>query len=278
MPSRIDSHQHFWRYNPREYPWMDDSRAPLRVDIMPPAMQPLLAQAKIDGTVAVQARQNLKETEFLLALADEYDFIRGVVGWVDLSAADIEAQLERFASHPRLVGIRHIVHDEADDRFMLGGGFLRGLARLQAYGLRYDLLVFPRHLPVALDVVKRFPQQRFVLDHIAKPFIKDGIIQPWERDIRALAACDNVCCKVSGMVTEAAWGAWTQADFTPYLDVVFDCFGSERLMFGSDWPVCELAGSYSEVLNIVERYITALSADEQAAVMGGNASDFYQLP
>lgn len=278
MPPRIDSHQHFWRYNPREYPWMDDSRAPLRVDIMPPAMQPLLAQAKIDGTVAVQARQNLRETEFLLALAAEYDFIRGVVGWVDLSAADIEAQLERFASHPRLVGIRHIVHDEADDRFMLGGGFLRGLAQLQAYGLRYDLLVFPRHLPVALDVVKRFPEQRFVLDHIAKPFIKDGIIQPWERDIRALAACDNVCCKVSGMVTEAAWGAWTQADFTPYLDVVFDCFGSERLMFGSDWPVCELAGSYSEVLNIVERYITALSADEQAAVMGGNASDFYQLP
>ena len=257
---------------------MDDSRAPLRVDIMPPAMQPLLAQAKIDGTVAVQARQNLRETEFLLALAAEYDFIRGVVGWVDLSAADIEAQLERFASHPRLVGIRHIVHDEADDRFMLGGGFLRGLAQLQAYGLRYDLLVFPRHLPVAFDVVKRFPEQRFVLDHIAKPFIKDGIIQPWERDIRALAACDNVCCKVSGMVTEAAWGAWTQADFTPYLDVVFDCFGSERLMFGSDWPVCELAGSYSEVLNIVERYIAALSADEQAAVMGGNASDFYQLP
>ena len=277
MTLRIDSHQHFWRYNSDDYPWIDDTRAPLKVDYMPPDLQPLMTATGINGTVAVQARQNLRETEFLLELADQYDFIRGVVGWVDMRADDVEAQLERFAPHPRMVGVRHIVHDEADDRFMLGGNFLRGLAKLAACDLRYDLLLFPRHLPIAIDVVKRFPGQPFVLDHIAKPFIKDGLLEPWERDIRQLAAHDNVWCKVSGMVTEAAWGGWTQADYAPYLDVVFDCFGVDRLMFGSDWPVCTLSGSYRQVVGIVETYIAALSADEQAAVMGGNASAFYQL-
>ena len=278
MTQRIDSHQHFWRYDAAEYPWMGERHAPIKRDILPPDMQPLLAAANMDGTVAVQARQDLRENAFLLALADEHEFICGVVGWLDLRADDIEAQLWRFATDPRLVGVRHIVHDEADDRFMLDGGFLRGLAALQAWDLRYDLLLFPRHIRVAIDVVRRFPQQLFVLDHIAKPFIKDGTLQPWQRDIRELAAHDNVFCKVSGMVTEAKWGAWTQADFVPYLDVVFDCFGIERLMFGSDWPVCELAGSYGEVVGIVETYIAALSADEQAAIMGGNAVNFYGLP
>ena len=278
MTQRIDSHQHFWRYRPAEYQWMGERHLPIKRDMLPPDMQPLLAAAGIDGTVAVQARQNLRECEFLLALADEYDFVRGVVGWVDLRADDVAAQLDRFAAHPRFVGVRHIVHDEADDRFMLGGGFLRGLAALQEYDLRYDLLLFPRHIPIAIDVVRQFPQQQFVLDHIAKPFIVDGVLQPWADDIRALAALDNVWCKVSGLVTEAAWHEWTQSDFTPYLDIVFDCFGSDRLMFGSDWPVCELAGSYSQVVGIVEDYIGALSADEQAAMMGGNASAFYGLP
>ncbi len=278
MTLRIDSHQHFWRYNSDEYPWIDASREPLKVDYMPPDLEPLMQAAGIDGTVAVQARQNLRETDFLLDLADQYDFIRGVVGWVDMRADDVEAQLERLATHPRMVGVRHIVHDEADDRFMLGGNFLRGLAKLKACDLRYDLLLFPRHLPIAIDVVQRFPEQPFVLDHIAKPFIKDGLLEPWERDIRQLAANDNVWCKVSGMVTEAAWGGWTQADYRPYLDVVFDCFGIDRLMFGSDWPVCTLSGSYSQVVGIVETYISALSADEQAKIMGGVASKFYNLP
>ena len=257
---------------------MGERHAPIKRDILPPDMQPLLEAADIDGTVAVQARQNLRESEFLLRLADEYDFVRGVVGWVDLRADDVEAQLERFAAHPRFVGVRHIVHDEVDDRFMLGGGFLRGLAALRQYDLRYDLLLFPRHIRIAIDVARQFPQQPFVLDHIAKPFIKDGIMQPWTDDIRELAALDNVWCKVSGMVTEAAWHGWSNADFVPYLDVVFDCFGAERLMFGSDWPVCELAGSYSGVVGIVESWIAQLSDDEQAAVMGGNAADFYGLP
>ena len=278
MSARIDSHQHFWHYNSDDYPWMDESRAALRVDYLPPDLQPLMAASGIDGTVAVQARQIQIETDYLLELADRYDFIRGVVGWVDMRADDVEAQLEQYAAQPRMVGVRHIVHDEADDRFMLGGNFLRGLAKLKAFDLSYDLLLFPRHLPVAINVVKQFPNQRFVLDHIAKPFIKDGILEPWESDIRRLAAFANVWCKVSGMATEAAWKAWRQDDYAPYLDVVFDCFGAERIMFGSDWPVCTLAGSYSEVVGIVETYIAPFSADEQAAVMGGNAVDFYQLP
>lgn len=277
MTPRIDSHQHFWRYNPEDYGWMAGDRSPLQVDYMPPDMQALLAASGIDGTVAVQARQVVRETEFLLALADQYDLIRGVVGWVDMRADDVEAQLERFADHPRMVGVRHIVHDEADDRFMLGGNFLRGLAALKGHHLRYDLLLYPRHIPVAIEVVKHFPEQAFVLDHIAKPFIKDGIVGAWEDDIRILASFDNVWCKVSGMVTEAAWKTWTQDDFAPYLDIVFDCFGVERLMFGSDWPVCTLSGSYSQVVGIVENYIAALSAEEQAAIMGGNATAFYGL-
>ena len=278
MTARIDSHQHFWIYNEADYPWMAGERAPLQVDYMPPDINPLLNASGMDGTVAVQARQVQRETDFLLELADEYDFVRGVVGWLDMRADDIEAQLERVAGRPHLSGLRHIVHDEADDRFMLGGNFLRGLAALKQYDLRYDLLLYPRHIPVAIQVVKRFPEQPFVLDHIAKPFIKDGTLEPWASDIRELAAHDNVWCKVSGMVTEAAWDAWTPDDFRPYLDVVFDSFGVERLMFGSDWPVCTLAGSYSEVVGIVEGYIAALSAAEQAKIMGGVAAEFYQLP
>ncbi len=278
MSLRIDSHQHFWLYEAAEYPWIDDDKTLLKADYMPDDLAPLMADNGIDGTVAVQARQNLRETEFLLELADSNDFIRGVVGWVDLRADDIAAQLERLAPHPRMVGVRHIVHDEADDRFMLGGSFLDGLALLNQTKLTYDLLLYPRHLRVAIDVVKRFPEQPFVLDHISKPFIKDGILEPWASEIRELAAYDNVWCKVSGMVTEAAWKTWTQDDYLPYLDVVFDCFGIDRLMLGSDWPVCTLSGSYSEVVGIVRSYIEALSDQEKDKIMGDNATAFYGLP
>ena len=277
MSLRIDSHQHFWLYEAAEYPWIDDDKTLLKADYMPDDLAPLMAANGIDGTVAVQARQNLRETEFLLELADSNDFIRGVVGWVDLRADDIAAQLERLAPHPRMVGVRHIVHDEADDRFMLGGSFLDGLALLNQTKLTYDLLLYPRHLQVAIDVVKRFPEQPFVLDHISKPFIKDGILEPWASEIRELASYDNVWCKISGMVTEAAWKSWTQDDYLPYLDVVFDCFGIDRLMFGSDWPVCTLSGSYSEVVGIVRSYIEALSDQEKDKVMGDNATAFYGL-
>ncbi len=278
MGMRIDSHQHFWIYAAEEYPWIDEDKDALKRDYMPADLAPLMAPNGIDGTVAVQARQNPRETEFLLELADANDFIRGVVGWVDLRADDVAAQLERFGPHPRLVGVRHIVHDEVDDRFMLGGGFLDGLALLNQYKLTYDLLLYPRHLQVAIDVVKRFPNQPFVLDHIAKPFIKDGILEPWASEIRELATYENVCCKVSGLVTEAAWKVWTRDDYAPYLDVVFDCFGIDRLMFGSDWPVCTLSGSYSEVVGIVRDYISGLSNEEKDKVMGANARSFYSLP
>ncbi len=278
MSLRIDSHQHFWLYEAAEYPWIDDDKTLLKADYMPDDLAPLMAANGIDGTVAVQARQNLRETEFLLELADSNDFIRGVVGWVDLRADDIAAQLERLAPHPRMVGVRHIVHDEADDRFMLGGSFLDGLALLNQTKLTYDLLLYPRHLRVAIDVVKRFPEQPFVLDHISKPFIKDGILEPWASEIRELASYDNVWCKVSGMVTEAAWKTWTQDDYLPYLDVVFDCFGIDRLMLGSDWPVCTLSGSYSEVVGIVRSYIEALSDEDKDKIMGANATAFYRLP
>ena len=275
---RIDSHQHFWHYEAAEYPWIDADKDALKADYKPADLALLMAANGIDGTVAVQARQNLRETEFLLELADSNDFIRGVVGWVDLRADDIAAQLERLAPHPRMVGVRHIVHDEADDRFMLGGSFLDGLALLNQTKLTYDLLLYPRHLRVAIDVVKRFPEQPFVLDHISKPFIKDGILEPWASEIRELASYDNVWCKVSGMVTEAAWKTWAQDDYRPYLDVVFDCFGVDRLMFGSDWPVCTLSGSYSEVVGIVRSYIEGLSDQEKDKVMGDNATALYGLP
>ena len=234
MAKRIDSHQHFWHYNPAEHIWMNEQMAVLKTNYLPDNIKPLLTETRIDGTVAVQARQNLDETEFLLALSDKNELIRGVVGWVDMRSDEVNSQLEKYAFHPKFVGVRHVVHDEQDDRFMLGDAFLRGMAQLKTYNLTYDLLLFPKHLPIAIEVVKQFPEQLFVLDHIAKPLIKDGILEPWATDIRKLATYDNVYCKVSGMVTEATWHEWTQSDYLQYLDVVFDCFGIEQLMFGSD--------------------------------------------
>lgn len=256
---------------------MTDDMQILQRDYLPADLSALMAKTTIEGTVAVQARQNLRETEWLLDLTSTNDFIKGVVGWVDLQSPDLAAQLEKYAPHPRLVGVRHVVHDEPDDQFMLRDGFLRGLSELQAYGLTYDLLLFPKHLPVAVQVVQKFPEQRFVLDHIAKPLIEDGVLDPWERDIRALAAFDNVFCKISGMITEAAWQAWQQSDFEPYLDIVFDCFGVDRLMFGSDWPVCNLSGSYSDVVEMVTSYIQRFPVEDRAKIMGGNAKYFYNL-
>jgi L-fuconolactonase len=277
MVKRIDSHQHFWHYNPAEHTWMNKQMSVLKTNYLPNNIKPLLTESGIDGTVAVQARQNLDETEFLLDLSAQYELIQGVVGWVDMRSDDMNAQLEKYAPHPKFVGVRHVVHDEPDDQFMLGDAFLRGLAQLQKHNLTYDLLLFPKHIPIAIEVVKQFPEQHFVLDHIAKPLIKDSILEPWATDIRKLATYENVYCKVSGMVTEAKWNEWTQSDYVQYLDVVFECFGSERLMYGSDWPVCTLSGSYSQVIRIVETYIAKLSDNEQAKIMGGNAAHFYDL-
>jgi L-fuconolactonase len=274
---KIDAHQHFWQYMPEEYGWIGPQMAILQKDHLPGDLAPLLETTGLDGTVAVQARQSLEETAWLLALSDRYPVIKGVVGWVDLCSAEVPAQLERFCTHPKFLGVRHVVQDEIDDRFMLCADFVRGIAALNGYGLTYDILIFPRHLAVAHELVRQFPDQSFVLDHLAKPLIKEGLISPWAKDIRRLAALPNVTCKLSGMVTEADWDCWQPADMWPYMDTVFEAFGAQRIMFGSDWPVCRVAATYSQVVEIISDYVDNLSEDEQAAVWGGTAAGFYGL-
>jgi L-fuconolactonase len=272
---RIDAHQHFWKYSAVGYEWIGDDMPELKRDFLPRDLKPLLASEGFDGSIAVQARQNLEETRWLLELAEQNDFVKGVVGWVDLCSTELPAQLERFAVHPKLLGVRHIVQGEPDDEFMLRPEFRKGIARLAGYGLTYDLLLYPRHLPMAVKLVREFPKQPFVLDHIAKPGIADGVLEPWSRDIRELARFGNVCCKVSGMVTEARWKRWRAEDFRPYLDAVFEAFGPERVMIGSDWPVCTVSASYAETIAIVKDYIRQFSDEEQNAILGANCAAFY---
>jgi L-fuconolactonase len=273
----IDSHQHFWRYNEREYGWMGPGMEVLKEDHLPPDLLPLLQSAGVGGTLAVQARQVLEETRWLLNLSEQFPFIKGVVGWVDLRSPQLRQQLEQLAAHPKLRGVRHVVQDEPDDQFMLREDFVRGIGLLSEFGLAYDLLLFPKHLPKACELVKQFPGQRFVLDHIAKPHIKDGLVEPWAADLRKLAAFPNVCAKVSGMVTEANWRAWKPSDFAPYLDVVFEAFGTKRIMIGSDWPVCTVAAAYRQVMSIVTDYIGKFSLNEQKMILGENAHSFYRI-
>jgi L-fuconolactonase len=273
---RIDSHQHFWRFNPEDYGWMK-SDWPIRRDFLPADLEPELRACNLDGCVAVQARQSLAESRWLLDLAEGASIIRGVVGWVDLCSPSITKQLEEFAPHPRFVGVRHVVQDEPDDEFMLRPDFLRGIAALREFGLTYDLLIFPRQLPAAIALVQKFPEQPFVLDHLAKPQIKDGVLSPWREQVRELSKLPNVSCKVSGMVTEADWQAWRADDFKPYLDVVFEAFGPDRLMFGSDWPVCLLAGSYERVFGLMRDYVGQLGTDSDTKFFGANAVKFYGL-
>ena len=274
---RLDAHQHFWKYSPDEYGWINDKMAVLQRDFLPADLRPLLAAEGFDGSIAVQARQSLEETRWLLELAAHDDIVKGVVGWVDLRSPDLAAQLHQFSQNPKLVGVRHVVQDEPDDEFMLRPEFRRGISRLAEYGLAYDILVFPRQLPAALKLVKEFPNQRFVVDHIAKPLIAEGRIEPWGSGIRELAMAENVSCKVSGMVTEARWDAWKPQDFRPYLDVVLNAFGAGRLMIGSDWPVCTVAGTYGRTMGLVRDYIGQLTSSEQDAIVGGNCARFYEL-
>ncbi len=273
----IDSHQHFWRYTAVEYPWMTDQLASLRRDYLPEHLAPLLAHAGLAGCVAVQAQQAVAEARWLLTLADAHPIIKGVVGWVDLQSERVEEQLAELAQHPRFVGVRHVVQDEPEDDFMLRPAFQRGIGKLRQFNLAYDLLVFPKQLPAAIQLAANFPEQRFVLDHIAKPFIRDGTLSPWREQVRELAKAPNVWCKVSGMVTEAKWDGWRAEDLRPYLDVVFAAFGAERLMFGTDWPVCTLAGSYAQVHTLADDYTRTLTAEARAKFFGGNATAFYQL-
>ena len=271
---KLDAHQHFWSYDAAQYPWIPHDSA-LHRDWLPGDLAPLLAAAGLDGCIAVQARQTAEESRWLLELAEHHAIIKGVVGWVDLRAAKVGEELAALARHPRFVGVRHVVQDEPDDDFMLGADFLRGIGALRAHKLTYDILIVPRQLPAAIALVKRFPEQPFVLDHIAKPAIKAGTLSPWREQIRELAKAPNVLCKVSGMVTEADAKAWKPADFRPYLDVVFETFGEDRLMYGSDWPVCLLAAEYAQVFALVRDYLARLSAAAQVKVLGGNAARFY---
>ena len=271
---RLDSHQHFWIYGATEYPWIP-KESPLHRDWLPHDLAPLLARAGLDGCVAVQARQTVEESRWLLTLADHEPIVKGVVGWVDLRSDKVEEQLAELSKHPKFVGVRHVVQDEPEVNFMLGPEFLRGVGKLKQFKLCYEILIYPKQLPAAIELVKRLPDQPFVLDHIAKPFIKDGTISPWREQIRQLAKAKNVFCKVSGMVTEASHTNWKPADFKRYLDVIFEAFGEDRLMFGSDWPVCLLAGSYEQVFALVDDYTRQLTRDARAKFFGGNAARFY---
>jgi L-fuconolactonase len=275
--ARVDSHQHFWKYDPAEYGWIDENMAALKRDFLPEDLHVEMRRAGMDACVAVQARQILDETDWLLDLAERHVFVAGVVGWVDLRAADVRRQLERYRNRRKLVGIRHIVQAEPDDRFLLRDDFCRGVAVLEEFDLAYDILIYPRQLEAAIEFVKRFPKQRFVLDHLAKPEIRTGAIDDWARGLRRLAAADNVLCKLSGLVTEADWSRWTPEQMHPYLDVAFDCFGYERLMIGSDWPVCTLAGDYARTLAAVSDYLKSRPEHERTAVLGDNARRFWRL-
>lgn len=274
---RLDAHQHFWQFNPAEHTWMTSSMDVLKRNYLPMDLEPLLRAQAFDGSIAVQARQNLEETSWLLELAHTHPSIMGVVGWVDLSSPYVSEVLEKYALNSRLVGVRHLLQDEPDDSFMLRPEFRRGIANLARFGLVYDILIYPRHLAAALKLVREFPEQAFVLDHIAKPAIAEGLLEPWAKDIRELARCPNVTCKLSGMVTEARWQAWTPTDFVPYLEVVLDAFGPGRLMIGSDWPVCLLSGSYEDAIGVVRDFTDQLATGERDEIFGGTCSRVYSI-
>ncbi|MFZ0733076.1 MAG: amidohydrolase family protein [Candidatus Sulfotelmatobacter sp.] len=273
----IDAHQHYWRYNSNEYGWIDQSMSAIRRDFLPRDLEAELESNGFCGSVAVQTRQTLEETRWLLELAEQSRSILGVVGWIDLGSPEARSQLRSFTSNRKLVGIRHIVQGEPDDRFLIRPDFLHGISLLEEFDLAYDILIYTRHLPVAAEFVERFPRQRFVLDHLAKPPIKSGEIKLWAEGIRRLAAFPNVFCKLSGLVTEADWERWQPEQVHPYLDVAFDCFGPERLMIGSDWPVCLVASSYTRVIETVKKYLGRYSPEIREAVMGGNARRFWRL-
>jgi L-fuconolactonase len=270
----IDAHQHFWRYAEAQYGWIDDSLAALRRDFLPVDLAPMLSAAGVEGTIAVQARQDDDETQWLLELADEAPFIRGVVGWVDLQADDVERRIERIAGEPALVGLRHVVQAEPAG-FMDRPAFRRGLAALSRHDLVYDILIYERQLEEAARLAAAFPGQRFVLDHLGKPDVRHGSVAAWRDKLSALAALPHVWCKLSGLVTEADWRTWTPARLRPYLDAALEAFGPARVMFGSDWPVCTVAANYDQVAALVRDAIAEYSADERARVLGQTAEEVY---
>jgi L-fuconolactonase len=271
---RLDAHQHFWSYDAAQYPWIPPG-SPLHRSWLPDDLAALQQPLGFEGSIAVQARQVVGESDWLLSLADKHANVKGVVGWVDLRSDRVEADLARLAAHPKFVGVRHVVQEEPDVDFMLGRDFQRGISKLRAHGLTYDILIYPKQLEAAIRLAEDFPQQPFVLDHLAKPHIKDGALEPWKSQLRRLAELPNVHCKVSGMLTEADHKAWRAEQFRPYLDTVFEAFGPARLMYGSDWPVCLFAGSYEQAYRLVDDYARGLTDAERAGLFGGNCARFY---
>lgn len=273
---KIDAHQHFWKYDPVEYDWIDDSMSLLKKDFLPEHLTAELSNCGFDGCIAVQARQTEEESRFLLDLARQNKFIKGVVGWVDLRNKKVHERLEILSKNKLLKGIRHIVQSEPDD-FMLKKDFQNGISVLKQFNLTYDILIYPRQLISAIELVNHFPDQHFVIDHIAKPSIKEQKIESWKSGIMELALAPNVFCKISGLVTEADRKYWEPEDFTSYLDVIFDVFSIDHLMVGSDWPVCLLAAGYKQVMVIIEDYTRNFNKEDVAKVFGGNAIRFYDL-
>jgi L-fuconolactonase len=273
----IDSHQHFWNFDPVRESWITDEMSVIRKDFLPRHLEPLLKENGLQGCVAVQSDQSEEHNNFLLGLAEESNIIKGIVGWVDLRAENIEERLGHYKQYKIIKGFRHVLQGEEDRSLMLRPEFMRGISALKEFNYTYDILIFPDQLQYIPEFVSAFPDQKFVIDHLAKPYIKDKKIEEWKRDIQALSKYENVFCKISGMVTEADYKTWKKEDFTPYIEVVAEAFGINRIMYGSDWPVCLAAGSYAQVIGIVEDYFAQLSADEQQLVFGGNAAEFYGL-
>ncbi len=274
---RIDAHQHFWHYDPVEFAWIDESMSTIQRDFLPAHLKPILDKNGIEGCIAVQAPQTLHETEWLLELASHNEWIKGVVGWVDLRSPSVWKQLNAFVKHPKFKGVRHIVQAEPDTNFLMRPDFNNGISELSRHNLAYDILIYPQQLPCAIQLVDHHSNQRFVVDHLAKPHIKDSQMEPWATHIKEIAKRPNVWCKLSGMVTEANWKTWKPEDIKPYIDTVLHAFGPKRIMFGSDWPVCLVAGKYEKVLEIVTEAISSLSQGEQSAIMGETCAGFYRV-
>lgn len=273
----IDAHQHFWIYDPVRDGWITEEMAVIRRDFLPDDLFQALQVNEVAGCVAVQADQSEAETAFLLDLAARHDFIHGVVGWVDLRRPDLPERLAHWSAYEKLKGVRHIVQAESDPNFLLRDDFCRGIRQLSEFKLTYDILVYPHQLLAVLEFVRRFPTQRFVIDHLAKPYIRDGYREGWALLMREIGRCPHVYCKLSGMVTEADWKRWRYEDLEPYLEVVLEAFGPQRVLFGSDWPVCTVAASYREVLGVIRRFAGRLTESEQAALFAGNARRCYHL-
>ncbi len=273
---KVDAHQHFWKFDPIRDNWITEDMEVIKHDFLPHDLKPLMDANGLNSCIAVQADQSENETDFLLSLATENEFIKGVVGWIDLCADTIHERLEHYSQFPKLKGFRHILQAEPIE-FILKPEFQRGISALQLYGFTYDILIYPQHLSVTSDLILVGNEQRFILDHLAKPNIKNGTSATWAADLKKLASHKNVFCKLSGMVTEADHSAWKKEDIYPYMDKVLEFFGPERLLFGSDWPVCRLAASYGQVCDLMNDYLDRLTIHEQELIWGKNATLFYKL-